>query len=36
MIVFLQHDVLLDLLLDPLLELHGRQLQQFDHLNLLG
>ena len=24
MIVFLQHDVLLDLLLDPLLELHGR------------
>ena len=36
MFLFLQHDVVLDLLFDALFELHGGELQQFDHLNLLG
>lgn len=31
----LEHDVLLDLLLDTLLELHGGQFEQFNHLYLL-
>ena len=35
MLLFLQHDVLLDLLLDALFELHGGQFQQLDHLDLL-
>ena len=30
-----EHDVLLDLLLDALFELHGRQFEQFNHLDLL-
>ena len=34
--VLLQHDVVLDFLLDALLELHGGKLQQLDGLNLLG
>ena len=34
-LVLLEHDVVLDLLLDALFELHGGQLQQLDHLNLL-
>ena len=34
-LLFLQDDVVLDLLLDALFELHGGQLQQLDHLNLL-
>ena len=33
--LFLQDDVVLDLLFDALLELHGGQLQQLNHLNLL-
>ena len=35
-ILFLQHDIVFDLLFDTLFELHGGQLQQLDHLNLLG
>ena len=31
-----QHDIVFDLLFDTLFELHGGQLQQLDHLNLLG
>ena len=33
--LLLKDDILLDLLLDALLELHGGQLQQLDHLDLL-
>ena len=32
-ILFLQHDIVFDLLFDTLFELHGGQLQQLDHLN---
>ena len=35
MFLFLQHDVVLNLLFDTLFELHGGQLQELDHLNLL-
>ena len=35
-ILFLQHDIVFDLLFDALFELHGGQLQELDHLNLLG
>ena len=35
-ILFLQHDIVFDLLFYALFELHGGQLQELDHLNLLG
>ena len=34
-ILFLQHDIVFDLLFDTLFELHGGQFQQLDHLYLL-